>query len=347
MRRYFPELLGNEKIKERLGSAIERGKLPHAILIGGPDGSGKSTLATELAAALNCEGRENPNLPLPCGVCSSCKRIMSGSYPDIKILKRAKDRATIGVDAVKDLRSDMFLSSTEAECKIYIIEDAHTMTPESQNALLKVLEEPPSGVYIILLAEECDKILTTIKSRTQFFAMSRFDDSEIEEYLTKKSESAAKLCIEDREAFLTAIIASDGRIGRALELVNRKMANENKELRREILDLIRAICHKSGYAQIYRATASLPRVRSELLLSLEQIITALRDLIALKNGAEAKLLFFISREEAVDTASDISVRRLLSAYDAVLRAHELCYRNANVGNLITNLTSELKYGFCR
>ena len=83
------------------------------------------------------------------------------------------------------------------------------------------------------------------------------------------------------------------------------------------------------------------------MLSLEHIITALRDLITLKTDGTAKLLFFISSEEAAEAAGDISVRRLLSAYDAVARAHELCYKNANVANLITNLTSELKNGLRR
>ena len=346
MRSYFSKIYGNALTKQRIGSAIADGTLAHAFLICGEDGSGKMTLATEISAAINCERRNTSNI-LPCRECNTCRRIYARGFIDVKTLTRSGDKATIGVEEIRDFRDDMFLSSTESEYKVYIIDEAEKLTVNAQNALLKVLEEPPSKVIIMLLAEATDSILTTIKSRTQYVAMERFDENALIDALKQKKQSGEITALPDEDRLRAILMSADGRIGRALELVNRKMANENKELRREILDLIRAICHKSGYAQIYRATASLPRVRSELLLSLEQIITALRDLIALKNGAEAKLLFFISREEAVDTASDISVRRLLSAYDAVLRAHELCYRNANVGNLITNLTSELKYGFCR
>ena len=162
MRIYFPRLIGNGETKERLGRAIESGTLPHAFLIGGPSGSGKSTLAIEIAAALNC-------------------------FPDVKVLAKKKDKATLGVEAVKDFREDMFLSSTESENKIYIIDDAESMTPEAQNSLLKVLEEPPKSVNIILLAKECDRILTTIKSRTQYIPMSRFDEGELAEQLLKDS----------------------------------------------------------------------------------------------------------------------------------------------------------------
>ena len=136
MRRYFPALLGNEKTKSRIGAAIDGGTLPHALLIGGAFGSGKTTLAIEIAAALNCEKKGDGASSLPCGECGCCKRIRELNFPDLKVLSKPKDRATLGVDAIKDFREDMFLSSTESDYKIYVIDDAETMTTEAQNALL-------------------------------------------------------------------------------------------------------------------------------------------------------------------------------------------------------------------
>ena len=112
MRDYFSGLFGNEDTKTRVGRAIESGTVPHAFLIGGPSGSGKTVLATEICAAVNCERKNNRSSALPCRECENCRRIFEGNYPDVKILSKPKDRATLGVEAVKDFREDMFLSST-------------------------------------------------------------------------------------------------------------------------------------------------------------------------------------------------------------------------------------------
>lgn len=347
MRRYFPRLLGNGDTKAIVGAAIERGTAAHAFLLGGPEGSGKLTLATEIAAALNCEAKGDASAPLPCGRCGSCKRIYGGNFPDVKILDKPRDKATIGVEAVKDFREDMFLSSTESEYKIYIIKNAQTMTTESQNALLKVLEEPPRGVMIILLAEECDRILTTIKSRVQYIAMSRFDEEELTGHLLARSEEAARMRHEEPERFGGIIMSADGRLGRAERLVSKSFAEENEAERREVLTFISAIGAKSSFADIYSAVSALPAKRTDLLLALERIISALRDLIIIKEVSEARTVFYTSPEAARRAASDIGIKRLLSVYDAVNEAHILCSRNANVGNITVSLASKIKLGVSR
>jgi DNA polymerase III delta' subunit len=257
VRSYFPRLIGNEETKARLGRAIESGVLPHAFLIGGPSGSGKSTLAIEIAAALNCREKHSSS-PLPCGKCNNCHRIYEGNFPDVKILTKKKDKATLGVEAVKDFREDMFLSSTESENKIYIIDDAECMTPEAQNALLKVLEEPPKSVSIILLAKECDRILTTIKSRAQYIPMSRFDDGELAKQLLNESADARAIKAADPTKFMGLVMSADGRLGLAKNLLSKKLSEENEEERAEITRLIRAISQKASYAEIHsQSRASL------------------------------------------------------------------------------------------
>ena len=172
MRRYFTRLHGNDTVKKRLGAAILSESLNHALLIAGPDGSGKNTLATEIAAALNCEKKGDQVSPLPCGTCNTCRRIYEENYTDIKRLKRDSSKATIGVEELRLFREDMFLSATESDYKIYIIEDADKMTPNAQNALLKVLEaylsvydeargiERVEAITVLPLSEEQKKKLT-------------------------------------------------------------------------------------------------------------------------------------------------------------------------------------------
>ena len=339
---YFPRLLGNEQTKTRIGKAILSGTLPHAFLIGGPSGSGKSTLATEMAAAINCESKEDSDTALPCGRCNNCRRIYEGNYPDVKLLAKKKDKATLGVEAVKDFREDMFLSSTESEHKIYVIDDAECMTPEAQNALLKVLEEPPKSVIIILLAKECDRILTTIKSRAQYIAMTRFEEGELAHWLIQHSPEARTLKSTDRSRFDGIIMSADGRLGLAKNLLGKRLSDSNEEERSEIIKLIRSMGQKGSYADIHSALSAFPSKRAELSLSLERLMNALRDLIVIKYDASAKTVFFPTRQEAINACGDISIRRLVALYDAVNEAHELCAMNANLPNLIASLCSDIR-----
>lgn len=341
VRKYFPRLLGNDAAVRRIGRAIENDTLSHAFLIGGPSGSGKSVLALELAAAVNCEMR-HADTPLPCGECSSCKRIYSGSFPDVKTVSKPSDRATLGVDPIKDMREDMFLSATEADTKVYIIDDAECMTPEAQNALLKVLEEPPGKILIILLARECDKILTTIKSRTQYIAMSRFSEDELLSLLPKMSPDAASLMREDADRLRSVIMSADGRLGEAIRLCDKRSSEECKAQRDEVMALLLALRQNGANADIYRAvTAMQTTKRPELIASLENVMAALRDLIAIEQSDTVKLLFFTARADAKALAHEIGLHRALRAYDAAVEAHGYCTKNAGIQNILTNMCARL------
>jgi DNA polymerase III delta' subunit len=342
VRTYFPKLLGNEETKARIGKAIESGTVPHAFLIGGPSGSGKTTLALEMAAAINCQRKQDISSALPCGLCDSCRRIYEGNYPDVKILQKKKDKATLGVEAVKDFREDMFLSSTESENKIYFIDDAESMTPEAQNALLKVLEEPPRSVTIILLAKECDRILTTIKSRAQYIAMTRFEDRELAERLLSESAEARAIKSLDPSRFMGLVMSADGRLGLAKKLISKKMSESTEEERADIIQLIRAIGQKPSYTEIYSAISRFPIKRPELNLALERLMNALRDLLIIKYDKNARTVFFPSAEEAERLCGEISSVRLVKIYDIVSEAHELSSRNANISNLLASLCAKLK-----
>lgn len=338
---YFNRLIGNDETKTRLANAITSDSLAHAFLISGPSGSGKSTLALELSAALNCE-KANGSPHTPCGVCNNCRRIYEGNFPDLKFLEKPKDKATIGVEAVKDFREDMFLSSTEAERKIYVIDNADCMTVEAQNALLKILEEPPSNVLLILLANECDRILSTIKSRVQYIAMSRFSNEELKKHLLSTDVAAISMSRDMPERFNGIIISADGRIGEAKRLLDPKFSEENDEKRAEVISIITAMGQRTSYAAIYEAVFSLPQKRTELAVSLERLITSLRDLIVIKFSKDAKLLFFTSAENAKELCGDISTKRLLEAYDATSYALDLCNKNANVQNILSDLSAKFK-----
>lgn len=341
MTKYFAELLGNEESRKRVGDAIVGGTLPHAFLIGGPEGSGKRSFAKLIAAAVNCNGGGDS---LPCMTCNNCRRIMEESFIDMRFFAKQKDRATIGVDDMRLLKEDAMLSGAESANKIYIIEDAHCLTVESQNALLNILEEPPSGVTIILLATECDRILTTIKSRVQYIAMTIFSDQEISEYVKANIAEARDMERLSHEKFRALIKNAEGIIGKAQLLFNKGDADKNQDERERILALIDAMSPKADFTKLHGAICSLPIKRPDLLLTLEKVISAIRDLIVFKESKSAKLIFFISNDEIAEYAKTLSMKRLMDVYDALIASHEYCSKNANVGTVLSNLESKIKFG---
>ena len=340
MKKYFPRIFGNSETCSRIGAAIENRTVPHAFLLLGPSGSGKHTMATEIAAALNCT---SGGASLPCGECSLCKRIYEGNFTDVKLLEKPKDKATLGVGPIKEFREDMFLSATESDFKVYIIADAEYMTIEAQNALLKVLEEPPSGVIIILLSTEGDKILSTIKSRAQTVNMARFHHGELKRILLEISREARELERESKELLDSLIMSSDGRIGEALRLTDKRSSEALEEERADTLRIARALRHGAPFTELYSALSSLPQKRPELLSALELSLVAIRDLIAIGAHSEVGLLFFTERSECETLAGQIGVKRLYEAYEAICEAHKYCSQNANTTNIIAALTARLRY----
>ena len=341
MNKYFTELLGNTESRERLGRAILEGNLPHAFLIGGPEGSGKRTFAKLIAAAINCENKHTKDT-IPCGMCNNCRRIMDESFIDLKFFAKQKDRATIGVDDMRLLKEDAMLSGAESQNKVYVIDDAHCLTVESQNALLNILEEPPKGVTIILLASECDRILTTIKSRVQYIALTRFTDEEIEHYAVEHIAEARDMKNFHPDRFNALIKNAEGIIGRTLSLFKKVDADKNEDERQKIIAIIEAMMPKSGYMKLRSAISAMPSKRPELMLMLEKTISAVRDLIVFKEARNAKSIFFVSESEAGEYVKAISIKKLLSVYDALIRAHEYCTKNANVGTILADLESKIK-----
>ena len=342
MRSYFPTLYGNDFHKNRIALSILEGRLPHALLIDGPEGSGKMTLATEIASALNCECKDDATRPFPCGRCNSCRRIHEGSFTDVKVLKRNDGKATIGVNEIKEFRADMYLSATESKYKVYIVDEAERMTVEAQNALLIILEEPPKNVVIMLLASGTDSILTTIKSRTQYVTTSRFTPDELAEYLERESQEARSLAFRDKEAYRALLVSADGRIGQAMRLLNPKEREENAEKREETLAVIRALGSKTPYNVLYSAITSLPQKRVEFSAALESLISALGDLISAKRSDSFSPIFFTDVNSAKEAASDVSLQRLLQIYDVVIHTYRECEKNANVTLAAANMAARIK-----
>ena len=156
----FDSLLGNAQLKENLTGSLSRGHISHFYLLSGPEGSGKKTLARLLSAAILCRSSG----PRPCMECIACRKVLDGNHPDC-ITVDDPEKKTVTVKMVREAREDMFIRPNESDHKIYLIPRAQEMRMEAQNALLKVLEEPPKYGVFLLLTDNPDKMLPTIRSR--------------------------------------------------------------------------------------------------------------------------------------------------------------------------------------
>ncbi|MDR1710456.1 MAG: DNA polymerase III subunit gamma and tau [Propionibacteriaceae bacterium] len=181
----FAEIIGQEHVTAPLQRALVNNKVNHAYLFSGPRGCGKTTSARILARALNCE---NGPAPVPCGQCQSCRDLARGGPGSIDVIEI--DAASHGgVDEARDLRERAFFAPVSSRYKIYIIDEAHMVTTQGFNALLKVVEEPPPHVKFIFATTEPDKVIATIRSRTHHYPFRLVPPRTLSDYLAKVCES--------------------------------------------------------------------------------------------------------------------------------------------------------------
>lgn len=334
----FPMIVGSQEMKDRLGETIRSHRLSHAYLIEGRRGSGKKMLARQIAAAISCERIDDRTADLPCSCCDTCKRILGDKTPDVRYVGRG-DKATLSVDTIRELRSEMALSSTELEFKTFVIDDAETMTPAAQNALLISLEEPPPNVLILLLAETAEALLPTIRSRVQLLRMGYVDDSAMRSHLLAESRDAAQLQKNSPDKLDAVISASDGRIGEAMRLLTSKTQGELLKKRQIVTELVIAFAEAKSFSSIYSAIAKLPSKRAELSELLTLACDAMRDLCSIRRFPEAKLLFFLDRNEVSSLASRADIYRLFRTETALRRALGDLAANANVQITLTALAT--------
>ena len=163
----FAEVVGQDPVTRTLRNAIASGQVAHAYLLSGSRGTGKTSIARLIAKAVNCETAADAE---PCDTCAACVAIREGRFLDLIEIDAASNR---GIDEMRDLREKVRFAPSDGRYKVYVIDEAHQLTPEAFNALLKTLEEPPPHAIFVLATTEPQRIPATILSRTQRFDLRR------------------------------------------------------------------------------------------------------------------------------------------------------------------------------
>lgn len=294
-RKYRPrrlaDLVGQDYLVEIFSNAAKKNKLAHAYIFYGPKGTGKTTTARLVAKLANCLTMSNLiQKGEPCNACSVCREIDAGKAMDVIEIDAASNR---GIDEIRNLRESIHLSPASYRCKIFIIDEAHMLTKEAFNALLKTLEEPPEHVILILATTEYEKIPATICSRAQRFHFQKLSVSDIVKklkFITDKENfkikndaleliaAAAEGGLRDAESLLDQVTSSN--YGGST-LIDLKMVENiiGRVGSRRVIELCDFLASKNlngalGYLhQLNNGGANLVDLNKELLNYLRRVLT--------------------------------------------------------------------------
>jgi len=220
--RRFSEVVGQPAIRRTLENALRADRVGHAYLFAGPRGTGKTTVARLLARAVNCQA---PAGPEPCNECPPCRSALEGASPDVVEIDAASHR---GIDEMRDLRERVRAAPAISRFRVYVIDEAHMLTPEAFNALLKTLEEPPSHAIFILATTEPHKMPVTVLSRCQRFDFRRVPEAEIRSAL--ESVAAAEGAEVTSAAMAAMASRAEGSLRDALGLLEQCLAYAGSRL---------------------------------------------------------------------------------------------------------------------
>ncbi len=213
----FDEVVGQAHVVRTLKNALRQGRLAHALLFSGIRGVGKTTIARILAKAINCQNGPTEN---PCNQCSACREITEGRAVDVLEIDAASNR---GIDEIRELRENVRFMPSRLRAKVYIIDEAHMLTREAFNALLKTLEEPPAHVYFILATTEPQRIPVTILSRCQRYDFKRLPLQELLEHLKVVCQREGVKMEEEALAIIAK--EAEGSVRDALSLLDQAISS--------------------------------------------------------------------------------------------------------------------------
>lgn len=313
----FETLLGNDRLKDNLTSSLAKGRISHFYLISGPQGSGKHTLAKLLAAAILCQ-----DVHTPCGTCNVCRKVMENNHPDVITVDDPEHKA-VSVKLVRQAREDMYILPNESDYKIYVF--PQELGIEGQNALLKILEEPPKYGVFILLSTNAEQLLPTVRSRCTELPLSSLPEALLTRELAKEFPEAS------REALTAAAVRSGGYLGQA-----RVLLEQGAALPAQTEQFLTAFAEKNAL-ELTKLLASLEKnKRDQLIPLLESWVSLLEEALACRSGMRA--LHPMTKALAAQRSS----QELMQAITQLQKTIQYAQSNVSPAAICGYLTWQLK-----
>lgn len=266
----FEGLLGNDRLKDILTGSLKKGRVSHFYLICGPDGAGKHTLARLLAAAILCQGTGKP-----CGVCPACRKVMGGAHPDF-ITVDDPEKKTVPVDLIRQARADIYVQPNESDHKIYLFPRGQDMGLPGQNALLKVLEEPPAYGVFILLTDNPEKLLPTVRSRCTELKLLPLPGPLLRGTLSAEFPQA------DGQTIDAAMSRSGGYLGQA-----RKILQDGEAVSQQTRDFAACFAQKDNFRLLQVLVPMEKLKRDQLIDILNEWLELLQNALVCRSGMAA------------------------------------------------------------
>lgn len=332
----FKGFSGNERAKEYLNSAFARNSLPHALILAGERGIGKKTLAGIVAQALVCESDD-----VPCGVCSACHKAKNGFHPDIIFLDALNLKADAKkygieprndrvIDVIRAVKSNALLRPNDAERKVYIIDNAGNLSHECQDALLKILEEPPHFTFFILLCYNYSDLLTTIVSRAAHITLAPLSDEDVMKIIREKRPA-----LSDAEA--SEIVRTCGGVCSFL------VEDKNAELAESAAGIAKALISRDEL-EIFTVLNKLEKADKTTLSGiLDELILIMRDALIISTGAESRRISPAEPNIPESFARTFAASTCNALINLVSEAQKLCARNVGTGHTLGSLICKFAY----
>lgn len=319
---HFFNFVGNDTAKETLDAMFRSRRFPHALILEGPEGSGRRTMARILAATLLCNGDGEAK---PCGQCPHCHKALSGIHPDIMEAAGGSQARSFHVDVIRKIRGDIFIAPNEGACKIYILANAQSMSEQAQNALLKILEEPPSYGFFILTVTGRHMLLPTVLSRAPVIPLSAVPEAQAAAYVSKVLPDI------EQEVICQAAGVYGGIIGQMLAGLQEGAL---QEVRNRTHRLCEALAQRDELA-ILKATAPFEKDNAFLLGCLNLLLLILRDAACMRQGSA--IVLSGSPESARLLSDKLTLSQIMEGTSFLQTLKRAIQSNANNTLLISQL----------